>query len=96
MNEQKRARRKPLPPSPEWVTIREVASYLCVSESAVSRGAKPGHQVWPFNLLRRVEVGARVIFTRASFNHMARVMRRMAEAGGDVVPIEEGRDRASA
>lgn len=96
MSEQKKPRRKPLPPSPEWVTIREVASFCCVSESAVSRGAKPGSQTWPFNLLRRVEVGGRVLFTRASFNHMARVMRRMAETDSGVVPLEEGREARSA
>jgi hypothetical protein len=67
-----------------------------LSESAVSRGAKPGSQTWPFNLLRRVEVGGRVIFTRASFNHMARVMRRMAETNSEVVPIEEGCEARSA
>jgi hypothetical protein len=91
MSEQKSPtprRRKPLPPSPEWVTIREVAAYACVSESAVSRGSKPGAATWPFSLLRRVEIGSRVLFTRASFSHMCRVMK----ASADVVSIDERGD----
>ncbi len=95
MSKQRTSNRKPLPPSPDFVTIREVAIYACVSESAVSRGARK--KTWPFNLLRRVEVGGRVIFTRASFSHMCRVMRGAAEAlPGDAVDIEERRARLSA
>jgi hypothetical protein len=86
--------RKPLPPSPDFVTIREVAIYCCVDESTVSRKVKKGD--WPFVLLRRTWIGKRVLFTRASFNHMARAMKRSVEATpSDVVPIEEGRLRSA-
>ena len=77
VSEQKK-KRAPLPPSPDFVTIRDVAAYCCVSEAAISRGTR--HQkTWPFSVLRRVEVGSRVLFTRASFSHMCRVMKRAAE-----------------
>lgn len=85
MPERKTRQRKPLPPSPEWVSIREVAAYLCVSEQTVSRSTREG--AWPYSLLRRVEIGGRVLFTRASFSHMGRAMR----AAANVVPIDEGR-----
>jgi hypothetical protein len=94
MQEKNSRKRKPLPPSPDFVSMREVAAYCCVTESAVSRGVKK--KTWPFKLLRRVEVGGRVIFTRASFNHMGRVMRGAAEVlPADVTSIEEGRRKSA-
>jgi hypothetical protein len=83
--EEKTTKRRPLPPSPDYVTMREVAIYCCVSEAAVSRGTRSG--AWPFKFLRRVEIGGRVIFTRASFCHMCRMMKRSA----DSVPEPPGR-----
>jgi hypothetical protein len=80
--------------SPDFVSIREVAAYCCVDESTVSRGAKK--KTWPFHLLRRVEIGGRVIFTRTSFSAMCRAMRTAAEAlPADVASIEEGRRKTA-
>jgi hypothetical protein len=73
-------RRKALPPSPEWVTQAEVAAYLCVSVMTVSRNTRRGCDAWPYRLLRRVEFGGRVLYTRASFSHMQRAMKTAAEA----------------
>jgi hypothetical protein len=87
--EEKRSKRKALPPSLDFVTIREVAAYACVSEAAVSRGTR--RRTWPFKFLRRVEVGGRVLFTRASFSHMGRVMRAAAEASPDDDVSAKGR-----
>lgn len=86
---EKAKRRKPLPPSPDYVTIREVAAYCCVSEQTVSRSTRA--DVWPFRLLRRLEIGGRVLFTRASFSHMQRAMRAAVE----VVEISEGRRKSA-
>lgn len=90
-----RKTRKPLPPSPDFVTIREVAAYCCVTESAVTKGTRRG--AWPFKFLRRVQVGSRVLFTRPSFEHMRRVMKAAAEAKpADVLMVEGGRGERAA
>lgn len=87
--------RKSRKPSPDWVSISEVADYLTVDASTVSRGTR--QKTWPLNLLRRVEIGGRVVFSRASFEHMRRAMRRAVEAlpddaaSADVVSIDAGR-----
>jgi hypothetical protein len=60
------------------VTLAEVADYCCVSQATVSRGIRIG--MWPFNFLRCVHIGKRVLFSRASFFHMGRVIKRAAEA----------------
>lgn len=91
MNEEKKTARKAFAPSPEWVTQSEVAAYLCVSLMTVSRNTRPGSDVWPYRLLRRVEIGGRVLYSRASFLHMQRAMR----AAADVVEIGEGRRRSA-
>lgn len=64
--------------SPDFVTLAEVADYCCVAETTVSHGIRTG--AWPFNLLRRVHIGKRVLFSRASFFHLGRAMRRAADA----------------
>jgi hypothetical protein len=62
----------------DFVTVAEVADYCCVSVSTVSHGVRVG--MWPFNFLRQVRIGSRVLFSRASFFHMGRAMRRAAES----------------
>ena len=84
-------KKEPLPPSPEWVSQAEVASYLCVSVATLSRNTRPGADVWPYRLLRRVEFGGRVLYSRGSFLHMQRAMRSAA----DVVEISEGRRKSA-
>ena len=64
-------------PSPDYVTVDEVATYCCVSTSTVSRGVRD--HTWPFNLLRHLHIGKRVIFSRGSFLYMCRIMKRAAE-----------------
>jgi hypothetical protein len=94
MNETTKAKRAPLPPSPDYVSQREVAAYCCVSVAAVSQGVKRG--TWPFRFLRTVRLGRRVLYTRASFSHMGRVMKGAVEATpADVVAIDEGRRKSA-
>lgn len=86
--------KNPLPESPDWVSIREVAAYCTVDESTVSRGYK--NRTWPYTYLRRLPLGARVVFTRTSFSAMRRAMLKAVEAvPEEVVSIEEGRRRSA-
>jgi hypothetical protein len=89
MSEQRTSTGGSLPPSPDYISMRDVAAYCCVTVATVSRGTRSG--TWPFSLLRRVEIGGRVIFTRASFSHMCRAMK----AAADVVSISERREKSA-
>lgn len=83
--------RAALPPSPDWVTMRDVAAYTRHGISTVCEGVK--NRTWPFTYLRRIKIGNRVLFTRASFEAMRRAMLKAVEEvpEGDVVSIGEGR-----
>lgn len=94
MSEPNKTRGATLPSSPDFVTQKEVAAYLCVSVAAVSQGVK--NRAWPYKFLRRVWIGRRVLYTRASFLHMGREARNSAEPlPADIAGIEEGRRRSA-
>jgi hypothetical protein len=94
MNDTTKTKRAPLPPSPDYVSQKDVAAYCCVTVAAVSQGIKRG--TWPFRFLRVVRLGRRMLITRASFAHMTRVMKGAVEAtAADVVAIDEGRRKSA-
>jgi len=77
-------RRRERKPSFKWMSRNDVAAHYCVTEETI-RAART-----PFDELRQIPVGGRVLIPRADVDRLDRKLERLATSGG-VVRLEERR-----